>query len=66
MPHGTNRGSLVASYTLSPGAYAKVFGRLQYSRISSNDFSIPVIYRIYAENRDIQKEWNIVVENKIQ
>lgn len=64
MPHGTNRSSLVASYTLSPGAYAKVSGRLQYSRSSPNDFSIPVIYRVYAENRDKQREWTIIVQNE--
>jgi hypothetical protein len=67
MPHGTNRSSLVASYTLSPGAYAKVSGRLQYSRSSTNDFNNQVIYRVHAENRDVQKEWTIIVHNaKIQ
>ena len=67
MPHGTNKSSLVASYTLSPGAYAKVSGRMQFSRISINDFNNPVIYRIFAENRDVQKVLTIVVYNaKIQ
>jgi hypothetical protein len=67
MPYGTNRSSLIASYTLSPGAYVKVSGRLQYSRSSTNDFINPVIYKVYAENRVVQKEWTIVVHNaKIQ
>jgi hypothetical protein len=67
MPHGTNRSSLVASYTLSPGAYVKVSGRMQYNRISINDFNNPVVYKVYAENRAIQKEWTVIVNNtKIQ
>jgi hypothetical protein len=63
MPHGANRSSMVASYTLSPGAYAKVSGRMQYNRISINDFNNPVIYKVHAENRAIQKEWTVVVNN---
>jgi hypothetical protein len=63
MLHDTNRSSLVASYALSPGAYAKVSGKLQYNRSSSNDFNNPVIYKVYAENRDVQKEWTIIVHN---
>jgi hypothetical protein len=67
MPHGTNKSSLVASYTLSPGAYTKVSGGLQFSRISVNDFNKPVLYRVFAENRDVQKVWTIVVyDAKIQ
>jgi hypothetical protein len=61
MPDGTNRSSLVASCTLSPGAFAKVSGRMQYNRISINDFNNTVIYKVYAENRAMQKEWIIVV-----
>jgi hypothetical protein len=67
MPYGTNRSSLVAAYALSPGAYAKVSGKRQYSGGSPNDFNNPVIYKVHAENRDVQKEWTIVVHNaKIQ
>jgi hypothetical protein len=67
MPHGTNRSSLVASYTLSPGAYSKVSGKRQFSGISPNDFNNPLIYKVHAENRDVQKEWTIVVHTaKIQ
>jgi hypothetical protein len=63
MLHDANRSPLVASYTLSPGAYAKVSGKLQYNRSSSNDFNNPVIYKVYAENRAVQKEWTIIVHN---
>jgi hypothetical protein len=61
MPYGTNKGSLVATFYLSPGAYAKVSGRRQSSRNTPNDFNNPVTYRVYAENRDIQRDWTVVV-----
>jgi hypothetical protein len=66
MPNGTNKASLVASFTLSPGAYAKVSGRQQFSRNTPNDFNHPVTYRVYAENRDIQRTWTVVVHNAKQ
>jgi hypothetical protein len=61
MPYGTNKGSLVATFYLSAGAYAKVSGRQQASRNTPNNFNNSVIYRVYAENRDIQREWTVVV-----
>jgi hypothetical protein len=66
MPYGTDKASLVASFTLSPGAYAKISGRHQSSRNTPNDFNNPVNYRVYAENRDIQREWTVVVHNAKQ
>ena len=63
MPYGTNRGSLLAAFTLSPGAYAKVAGNLQVSKNTLNNFNNPLVYRIYAETRAIQKEWTINVQN---
>jgi hypothetical protein len=63
MPYGTNCGSLLAAFTISPGAYAKVAGNLQVSKNTLNNFNNPLIYRIYAENRTIQKEWTINVRN---
>jgi hypothetical protein len=63
MPYGTDKSSLVAVYTLSPGAYAKIDGKLQVSKSTVNNFNGQMIYRVYAENRDIQKEWTINVTN---
>ena len=63
MPNGTNRESLLSVYSLSPGAYAKVSGKMQVSRGTLNNFNNPVIFRVYAENRDIQREWTIIVHN---
>jgi len=61
MPYGTNKAALSAVYTLSPGAYAKVGGTKQINGITLNNFNNPVVYRVYAENRAIQKEWTVIV-----
>jgi hypothetical protein len=63
MPYGTDKSSLSAVYSLSPGAYVKVSGKLQVNKISLNNFNNPLIYKVYAENRDIQKNWTIYVTN---
>jgi len=63
MPHGTDKNSLVAVYSLSPGAYAKVTGKLQVSKSTFNNFNNPLTYTVYAENRDIKREWIIDVHN---
>jgi hypothetical protein len=61
IPESTNRNSITPTYSLSPGAYAKVSGKLQFSSITSNNFSEPVIYTIYAENRSIKRKWTVEV-----
>src|SRR5450759_4611835 len=63
MPFGANRGSLAAVFKFSPGAYAKVAGKMQESKLTLNDFNNPVIYKVYAENRITQREWTITVYN---
>jgi hypothetical protein len=63
MPAGTNLGSLLSVFSLSPGAYAKIDGRMQISRSIWNNFSKPVICTVYAENRDIRRDWTIIVHN---
>lgn len=61
MPYGTNKRYLTPVFSLSPGAYAKVSGKMQFSRNSPNDFTNPLIYKVYAENRDVQRDWIINV-----
>ncbi len=63
MPYGTNKNSLLTVFSLSPGAYAKVSNKLQVSGSTLNNFNSPLIYTVYAENRDIRKEWTINVLN---
>jgi len=59
MPFGTNTSSLIAEFSVSPGAYVKVNGKMQVSSRSTNSFINPLIYRVYAENRSIQREWTV-------
>jgi hypothetical protein len=59
MPYGTNTSSLIAEFSVSPGAYVKVDGKMQESRRTANSFIKPLIYRVYAENRSIQREWTV-------
>ena len=61
MPAGTNLSSLKSAFQLSPGAYAKVSGKRQQSNSTINNFNEPVIFTVYAENRDIRKEWTVEV-----
>ena len=63
MPYGTDKSSLIAAYSLSPGAYAKVAGKLQVSKSSINNFTYPLTYKVYAENRNNIKEWTVNVRN---
>jgi len=61
MHGGTKRSSLIPSFSLSPGAYAKVAGKMQFSRNTANNFTNAVTYRVYAENRSIYRDWTVIV-----
>ncbi len=61
LPYGMDYKLLAAAFTLSPGAYSKVSGKMQVSATSVNDYSNQVIFTVYAENRDVRKDWIIDV-----
>ncbi len=61
MPYGSSRDSLVAVFSLSPGAYAKVSGKQQVSGSTVNNFTDTLSYIVFAENRDIKKIWTVNV-----
>jgi hypothetical protein len=65
LPGYIDKKSLVASFSLSPGAYAKVSGKLQRSGTGVNDFSSGLVYTVYAENRDVKKEWKIEIQQPL-
>jgi hypothetical protein len=65
LPGYIDKKSLVASFSLSPGAYAKVSGKLQQSGTGLNDFSSGLVYAVYAENRDVKKEWKIEIQQPL-
>jgi hypothetical protein len=64
MSGGYNIKNLTPSFALSPGAYAKCSGSLQTSGSSHNDFSKPVIYKVYSESRRYIKEWTVKVSQE--
>lgn len=61
MPFGVNTAALTAGFIISPGAQAKIAGKVQMSKVSQNNFLSPVVYTIYAENRDIRTNWTVYV-----
>ncbi len=58
--NGTDLTSLVATYTLSGDASAKIGTTTQESGVTANDFSDDVVYTITAQNGDTQ-DWTIKV-----
>ncbi|WP_462281485.1 T9SS type A sorting domain-containing protein [Salinivirga cyanobacteriivorans] len=61
MPQGTDLTSLVADFTLSPGATAAVSGTEQVSGTTANDFTAPVVYTVTAEDGTTTKNWTVTV-----
>lgn len=66
MPYGSTVNSLMAVFSLSQGAYARVSGTMQVSGTTLNNYTAPLTYTVYAENRDIHRDWTVnlkVVKN---
>ncbi|MCK4241614.1 MAG: hypothetical protein KAX30_08320 [Candidatus Atribacteria bacterium] len=61
VPHDTTLTSLVATFTLSSDATAKIGTISQISDTTSNDFTSTVIYTVTAENGSTQ-DWVVSVE----
>jgi hypothetical protein len=59
--YGTALNNLVAGFTLSPGAIAKIGNITQVSGVTANDFSASVIYRVIAGDTAIKQNWTITV-----
>lgn len=57
----TDMSNLVASFTLSEGAAAKVDGLVQESGITANDFSNPITYTITAADKTTVQDWVVTV-----
>ena len=64
VPATVNRSSLNPVFSLSPGALAKVNGYLQSPGSSTVDFTYPVTYAVYAENRNVINNWTVKVEQQ--
>ncbi|KAB2869478.1 MAG: DUF5018 domain-containing protein, partial [Bacteroidales bacterium] len=61
LPYGTNLTALVATYTLSPAATAKVNGVAQQSGVTANDFTNPVVYNVTAEDGTTVVDWTVTI-----
>lgn len=60
VPNGTNVTALVATFTLSANATAKVGEVDQESGVTANDFTSPVVYTVTAEDETAQN-WTMFV-----
>jgi predicted secreted protein len=58
---GTTITALVAHFTLSPGAIAKIGTTRQVSGITANNFTSAVTYVVTAQDGATQKTWTVTV-----
>jgi len=61
VPYGTDVTDLVADFTLSAGATAKVTTTAQISGATPNNFTSDVIYVVTAEDTETTKNWTVTV-----
>jgi Ricin-type beta-trefoil lectin domain. len=61
LPFGSALTSLVANYTLSAGATAKIGTTTQVSGITANNFTSPVVYAVTAQDGVTTKNWTVTV-----
>lgn len=62
MPYGTDLTQLVASFTLSPNAIAKVNNVIQVSGVTVNNFTDTVFYDVIAGDGITTKKWAVIVK----
>lgn len=61
VPHGTDVTTLVATFTLSSGASAKVGTKAQVSGTTANNFTNPVNYKVTSEGGHDSKTYKVTV-----
>ena len=61
LPQGQTAENLIASFSLPSCARAFVYDEEQFSGITPNDFTYPVIYQVMAANGELH-DWLVVVE----
>jgi hypothetical protein len=59
--YGTSRNSLIASFTLSAGATARIGTVLQQSGVTANNFTSPVVYAVTAADGSTTRNWTVTV-----
>jgi hypothetical protein len=61
LPTGQTAENLIAAFSLPNCATAFVDGEEQFSSVSANDFTNPIIYQVVAANGELH-DWLVVVE----
>ena len=61
VPEAVDLSNLVANFTLSTGAVARVGGNLQTSGVSTNNFSSDVTYEVQSQANELI-EWTVTVQ----
>lgn len=61
VPYGTTVTSLVATFTLSSAATAKIGTTAQVSGVTANNFTNPVVYIVTAEDALVTVNWTVTV-----
>ena len=61
LPQGQTAENLIASFSLPSCARAFVYDEEQFSGVTPNDFTNPVIYQVMAANGELH-DWLVVVE----
>jgi hypothetical protein len=61
LPYGTNVSALVATFTLSASANAKVGAVAQVSGTTANNFTNPVVYDVTAEDGTTVQPWTVTI-----
>jgi len=61
VPAGSDVTSLVATFTLSEGATAKIGNVAQVSGVTANNFTNPVTYTVLAEDATTTQDWVVTV-----
>jgi hypothetical protein len=61
MPVSSDVSALIATFTLSDGATAKVGTVAQASDTTPNDFTSPVVYTITSESGDVTIDWTVTI-----
>jgi len=61
VPYGTSIVALTPTFIISAGATAYIGAVLQTSGVTTNDYTGPVVYKILAEDRVMNREYTLTV-----
>jgi hypothetical protein len=62
--YGVNRSNLVPTFSLSENAQAYIDEIQQVSEITGNNYTLPLVYKVVAQNGSI-RYWTVIVSNDL-